>query len=427
SDSAWTTISNWVYADGTTQALYYPPFGAKLADIVIDTTTGKNNLELGSGVGGTSPIKIKSLTNNAGKTVDFGSCSLEADTLTNNGTVRAVGASTQSITGTMVNGSGSTVEYYGDFAKLLWDGNATSDGMQYENLLFKSVTSVSPSVSDKIAVNGNLVFDTTKDMSFAGNVNVTGNVDVDNTGNLSFAGVVSVTGTSDINSGTGKKISFGNTSDTFGNISLGNVDLTVSATLTKPVTVYGNANLDAAFSTSSDLTVEKSGVLDTKNYALSFGNLKINKNGTDEGTLTAGSSTITVSGNWNDETDSGFDSGTGKVIFSGSTISVKEKSAFNIVETSSSSITLQNALTVNSTFTYENALSVVGDYNVTFKDAVSSKNTAKDLSFTGSGTVTFEKTLDNAENVAISGNAVFKDKVGETSGVASITVSGTSA
>ena len=131
----WDTAENWTDTNGQPVAVA-PQTNNNEVDITIGKVDepAKNTLEVNS------DLSLKSITVNSGSTIDLASHSVKTkDTdigFTNNGTVRLEGTGTQSITGTMINGSGSTVEYYGTVGTSLpWDGDS-STGKNYENIAF---------------------------------------------------------------------------------------------------------------------------------------------------------------------------------------------------------------------------------------------------------------------------------------------------
>lgn len=99
---------------------------------------------------------------------DLYNYNVKSGSLTNNGTVRLFGSTnlkTQSILSTMVNGSASTVEYYGtDIIGFVWDGDAGATGYQHQNLRIVG----SASISAVIGVAGLTTINT------SGNVSLTG-------------------------------------------------------------------------------------------------------------------------------------------------------------------------------------------------------------------------------------------------------------
>ena len=77
---------------------------------------------------------------------------LKAGTITNNGTLKLIGKTDQTIEAKMINGPGSTVEYTGTgdpTTVLPWDGDngAGTDSKQYENLVFDRAINVSGDIN----------------------------------------------------------------------------------------------------------------------------------------------------------------------------------------------------------------------------------------------------------------------------------------
>jgi len=87
---------------------------------------------------------------------DIANENLTVGKITNNGLVRLNGADGQTIHGTMINGTNSTVEYYSNagtttITNFAWDGEGTTpqDGKQYEKLHINAQVNI----SDKITIN----------------------------------------------------------------------------------------------------------------------------------------------------------------------------------------------------------------------------------------------------------------------------------
>ena len=141
-DGAWTESTNWSLADTydpANPAPRAPSNTSRNDDIVIAgdaNDSGGNTLVL------PFDIAVKSITVSADKLLDVADKNVTVtDTFENNGTVRMTG--TQTITGTMINGAGSTgistVEYYGaGISSLPWDGDASASGKQYVTLQFSA-------------------------------------------------------------------------------------------------------------------------------------------------------------------------------------------------------------------------------------------------------------------------------------------------
>lgn len=173
-DSSWTNASNWtpesVPGKGALvtipAAAYYPVLTADL-NILYNSTQGTIT------VNGTFDLADKSLT---------------VAEIQNNGTLRANGVTGQSVTGTMKNGSDSTVEYYGTGNNnLFWDGN--DDGKQYVNLILDQEITY----NGAIAAGGDITIKKTSTLN--GNVSAAGNITVNNTAaSVTFGGTVTITG-----------------------------------------------------------------------------------------------------------------------------------------------------------------------------------------------------------------------------------------
>ena len=229
----WDTAENWTDTNGQPVAVA-PQTNNNEVDITIGKVDepAKNTLEVNS------DLSLKSITVNSGSTIDLASHSVKTkDTdigFTNNGTVRLKGLQLQSITGTMINGAGSTVEYYGTVGTSLpWDGDS-STGKNYENIAFTTGASASD-ITDTVTVSGTTTINT-------------GNEDVklSSTGN-SFSGKITVTtgGAVSITAADTVKIADGaecNSLEINGNTALyGNVTTTGAQAYNGNVTLYANS------------------------------------------------------------------------------------------------------------------------------------------------------------------------------------------
>ena len=233
----WDTAENWTDTNGQPVAVA-PQTNNNEVDITIGKVDepAKNTLEVNS------DLSLKSITVNSGSTIDLASHSVKTkDTdigFTNNGTVRLEGTGTQSITGTMINGSGSTVEYYGTVGTSLpWDGDS-STGKNYENIAFTTGASASD-ITDTVTVFGTTTIDTGSS-----------DVKLSSTGN-SFSGKITVTtgGAVSITAADTVKIADGaecNSLEINGNTALyGNVTTTGAQAYNGNVTLYANSSLIA--------------------------------------------------------------------------------------------------------------------------------------------------------------------------------------
>lgn len=131
--NAWSNINNWDPKSN-------PSKGSK---IIIDPSTNHpiltstDDTNFNTSYGGTDYNGTITVSEDA--IFDIADQSLTLGKITNNGTVRLNGASGQTITGTIINGSDSTVEYFDStgtatFNSFVWDGDTSTDGKQYENL-----------------------------------------------------------------------------------------------------------------------------------------------------------------------------------------------------------------------------------------------------------------------------------------------------
>lgn len=181
SDSKWANSVNWAYdEEGNSPAFVCPsPDGGKSEIVVVK---GNSSLSSPHILTLEKDVKLKSLTVKKGATIDLQNFSVTCtENFTNNGTLRLKGEG-QTISATMVNGSDSTVEYYGDFSAFVWDGSGT-DYFEYENLKITG----SGKNSQKIKVLKEVFVETGGNLTFEAENVFSGEVNVDECGNLVFA------------------------------------------------------------------------------------------------------------------------------------------------------------------------------------------------------------------------------------------------
>ncbi|MCF0241953.1 MAG: hypothetical protein HUK25_04905, partial [Treponema sp.] len=440
----WTDKNNWTPSTVPGKGAYVLiPAGCDYYPKLADTL----DMDYSSALKGT--IEIAYASSKPGM-MDLGGQSLTAGTLVVDGRLRLEGQESFGNIGSVSRGQNSTVEYYGNNASTKeWISKAGD----YINLIVENtceLKSESSSASEiktvnltnegTLTVNASTVTDS-KDLTVTGTLSNKGTVNINSGRILKFkdysgngsekicisSGVLTHTGAEDA---LVKTLEITAKSQLNGTTVSGNVLKFTDA-------LYSNSNIETTGNvripgtsgsdeigniTAVSGTLENTGVIYcaalnsgpgqsasfTCGQDINAASVSIGVNGK----LNAASYNITVRGNWSDDSSSGFDSGTGKVIFAGTDITVKENSSFNDVETESTKITLASNLTVNSTFTYKNALTIAeGSNNIFFRGAVSSKNTAENLSVSGSGSTEFNSTLGNVKDLIIGGNAKFDDTV----------------
>lgn len=182
SDSKWSNPANWAYDEGgNSPAFVCPSSDGGKSEIVV----AKGNSSLSSPYILTleNNVNLKSLTVKKDAEMDLQNFSVTcAENFTNNGTLRLKGEG-QTISATMVNGSDSTVEYYGDFSDFVWDGSGT-DYFEYENLKITG----SGKTSQKIRVLKEVFVETGGDLSFLGQNDFNGTVALLEAGNVVIDG-----------------------------------------------------------------------------------------------------------------------------------------------------------------------------------------------------------------------------------------------
>lgn len=181
SDSNWTTPANWAYdEEGNYPVFVCPsPDGGKSEIVVVKGNSNSSSPHI---LTPEKDVNLKSLTVNKDVAIDLKNCSVTcAENFTNNGTLRLKGEG-QTISAKMVNGSDSTVEYYGNFSDFVWDGSGT-DYFEYENLKITG----SGKTSQKNKVLKEVFIETGGDLTFEVENVFSGEVNVDKCGNLVFA------------------------------------------------------------------------------------------------------------------------------------------------------------------------------------------------------------------------------------------------
>ena len=286
-DTDWDKAENWTDTNGLAVAA-----APQKDNNEVEISIGKvdepatNTLEVNSN------LTLKSITVKSGSTIDLASYSVTVDSFTNNGTVRLDG--TQSITGTMKNELGSTVEYYGTIGTSLpWDGDSSQDGKNYENLVFTNGTST----SDTVTVSGTTTINTgSEDIKLSSTDNIfSGKITVTSGGKVS----ITAAATEEIKIAAGTKC---NSLEIKGNTALyGNVTTTGAQDYNGNVTLYANSSLIAnsgGAAQSITLGKDSNSQIKTNDTAqtLSVGTESVSSNCTVNGTFNAQLTSFTVYG-----------------------------------------------------------------------------------------------------------------------------------
>lgn len=217
--TVWTDTANW-------EDSVVPTKGA-----AIEIQVSGNNkyplitsqLDLNTTSGGTD--KKGTITIDSGASFNLAGQNLIAGSITNNGTFQLLGIGSQTINADMVNGADSTVEYTGtgtDTSILLWDGNTTAEGNQYENLIFSRNVNIT---GDDINITAKNITIDCAQINNSGNQNYNGSLTIKSTttgltstsGNINFTNsIAGLTGSEELSleaiSGAGS-VTFGNSSD----------------------------------------------------------------------------------------------------------------------------------------------------------------------------------------------------------------------
>ena len=287
-DTNWDKTENWTDTNGQAVAAA-PQKSNDKTDITIDTAPDGKTLTVSSN------LLLKSITVNSGSTIDLASYSVAVDSFTNNGTVRLKG--TQSITGTMRNGAGSTVEYYGtNVTSLPWDGDSSSTGKNYENIAFTTGASASD-ITDTVNVSGTTTIDTgSSDVKLSSEDNIfSGEITVTSGGKVS----ITAAATEEVKIAAGAEC---NSLEINGNTALyGNVTTTGAQAYNGNVTLHENSSLIANSSgTAQTVTLGKNSdsqiITDGTAHNLSVGKEGIFSNCTVKGKFDAQFGSFTVYG-----------------------------------------------------------------------------------------------------------------------------------
>ncbi len=225
----WNNAANWKHGSipGKGADIEIPAGCGKYPELIVD-------LDLNDSYGTPSVDYKGKITVDANAQFNLAGKNLTLGEIINNGLARLTGASGQTISGKMTNGTGSKVEYYGTGAtttNFAWDGDGaengdSADGKQYANLILNQDTSSSETleISETLTIN--------------------------NPAELS--GAVSVTGTTTLSAGTGKTVLLDNASNSFtGNVIAGSSTDTsfiagaVTLRAGSLITLADNANADS--------------------------------------------------------------------------------------------------------------------------------------------------------------------------------------
>ena len=289
-DTAWDNAENWTDTNGRAVAA-----APQKDNNEVEISIGKDDEPATKTLKVNSELSLKSITVNSGSTIDLASYSVAVDSFTNNGTVRLKG--TQSITGTMINVSGSTVEYYGTIGiSLPWDGDSSQDGKNYENLVFTNGASTS-GITDTVKVSGTTTINTgSEDVKLSSTNNIfSDKITVTSGGKVS----ITAAATEEIKIAAGAEC---NSLEINGNTALyGNVTTTGAQNYNGNVTLYANSSLIAnSGGAAQTVTLGKDSTSQIKTndtaQTLSVGTESVSSNCTVNGTFNAQLASFTVYG-----------------------------------------------------------------------------------------------------------------------------------
>ena len=189
-DSNWANAANWTYPDENPRN-HVPAHIGSTADVTIDTAAGKNDLELGNGIGSTTSLALKSLTVKENKRIGLGTCTINAaDKIENNGTIALYGNQTGTVLSAnnmsdITHSSNSAIEYYGnvDGRDVLAITMTTPPVYTYRKLIVKKSTGHTMTFNNGISADS---FDASVN---AGKI-IFNNGTVTTTGEQKYAGVL---------------------------------------------------------------------------------------------------------------------------------------------------------------------------------------------------------------------------------------------
>ncbi|WP_287046104.1 FlgD immunoglobulin-like domain containing protein [Treponema sp.] len=292
-DTAWDNAENWTDTNGRAVAA-----APQKDNNEVEISIGKDDEPATKTLKVNSELSLKSITVNSGSTIDLASYSVKTvDSFTNYGTVRLDGTRTQSITGTMINVSGSTVEYYGTIGiSLPWDGDSSQDGKNYENLVFTNGASTS-GITDTVKVSGTTTINTgSEDVKLSSTNNIfSDKITVTSGGKVS----ITAAATEEIKIAAGAEC---NSLEINGNTALyGNVTTTGAQNYNGNVTLYANSSLIAnSGGAAQTVTLGKDSTSQIKTndtaQTLSVGTESVSSNCTVNGTFNAQLASFTVYG-----------------------------------------------------------------------------------------------------------------------------------
>jgi len=404
--TTWTDPRNWVVLqlDDSTYAaaVTYPQYSDDIVTIE-NSSTAVPHLS--------NDTTLSSLTINSSTEIDLENKKLTASTVTNNGTVKiTLGGSAHSITTLSENG---TVIYTDTGTSLPW-------GTQYNNIKFDSGASVTN--SENLTINGTTTIapGNGNTISLTGDNTFTGDVTI-NSGAVTLKGQsagfnIASGATADSLEVQSKVNLKGNVTTTTGTQSYQEVILNNDSELTATKVTF-NSTVDGAY------TLTITGQAEFKNVVggtTQLTSLSVSQAATINTTAISTSTTQTYSGAVTLSSDTTLTAS--KVTFASTvdgakTLAITGKAEFkNIVggTTQPTSLSVSQAATINTT-------AISTSTTQTYSGPVT---LSSDTTLTASK-VTFDSTVDGAHTLAITGQAEFKDQVGNTNKPTSLSVSQT--
>ena len=329
---------------------------------------------------------------------------LTVGTITNNGLVQLLGTGTQTITATMVNGANSTVEYTGtgaDTSVLPWDGNSTTAGNQYANVVFNRNVDINDVIN--ITATGTITIDCAS---------------VKSTGNQTYNGTVSLNQSAVFTAKTTDATPV-NQTITFNGDVTGSANLTLEADTdinTDKITTTGTQTYNGLVTVSKDTELAGSGINYVSDITGTGRNLTIDTPSftstiASTGLETTETATVTLS-TLKIKQNTTIDSSNGTYIVLD--VSTIEKSAENSTETltfgntTTTTIKLKDGITVKPDLTNTKTAVCLGA--ATFGGTVENNGTLT----ASSGITTFKADVDLSGTFNHSGGTVVLDPTATT-------------
>ncbi|MFA6937226.1 MAG: hypothetical protein WCQ67_03245 [Treponema sp.] len=386
SDSLYSNAANWRMSDvtnGTVPSIAPQTSNSNINIVISDSLTSILKL--------TDSLSIGSLNVYSSQTVDIADKDVAVSgAFTNNGTLRLTGAASQSVkaTGTVIHGNNSTIEYYyGGEASTLVTTNAMPSATGYKKLSVTGASTVLTLTEDITAVSVTVGDGTNASSLSLGSYSLTVSGALTNNANSTVA----------VGSNT---LSFGSYSGS-GSVTITATGGTITQTGSSESTI---STLTLADSTSNTVNGGTGGIVITNavSNALTTTGL-VTLKGTGLTALTVSSGTLTANGNI---TISGALSNSGTIALAGNTLSFGTSSGEGSVTASTGTVKMTGATdgTISSlTYTDTGAFTNSGSSKLTVSELNLTNEKTQTISSTGSGSIVVTDATYNTASVTAIG------------------------